>query len=89
MPLEHGGFDVVAARQVTRQLVGHAAGEDLGALLLADVDVRQYFLVLIIRRLCTDLRTHVVRIALANCFDAFHGALHEAIVNGLLDHQQF
>ena len=57
----------------------------LRAFLLADVDVGQDLLELIVRRLSADLRAHVERIALLDLLDALDRALHEPIVDRLLD----
>ena len=84
MALEYGGLDVETAREIAGQLVRNAAGENLRTFLLADVDVGKDLLVLIIRGLRADLGRHFVRIGLANFLDALDGALHEALVDGLL-----
>ena len=58
------GCDVVAARQLAAELGAFAAGEHLGALLPADVEVGQDLLELVVGGLRADHRVGVERMAL-------------------------
>ena len=62
--LEDRRLDVVAAGQVAAELGPRAAGEHLGALLAADVEVGQDLLELVVRGLRADHGVGVERVAL-------------------------
>ncbi|EAQ00328.1 carR [Janibacter sp. HTCC2649] len=81
--LEHGRLDVVAALEpVDGALV--ATGEDLGALLLADVEVAEDLLVLVVARLGADHDVGVERVAHGDGVDPGDGLLHELVIDRLL-----
>ena len=73
LPLKIGRLDVVAAVEVTAKLGALAAGQDLRAFLLADVDVGQDLLELVVGGLRADHRVGVQRVALLDGFDAVGG----------------
>ncbi len=85
MPFEDGRRDVVAAGQVAFQLDAVAAGADRGAFLLADVDVGQDLLELVVAGLRADLRVGVQRVALLDLRGALGGVGDEVVVDAGLD----
>ena len=82
---EDGGLDVVAAGQVAGQFGPGAAGEDLGALLLSDVDVGEDLLQLVVGGLGAELGVGVQRVALDDLLGPGHGVGHEGVVDAFLD----
>src|SRR5271165_126668 len=85
VPLEHGRLYVVSAGQFPGQAVALAADQDFGAFLLADVDVGENLLQLLGRSLSANHHCGIERVALNNRIDALQRALHEAVVDRLLD----
>ncbi|KIU01531.1 carR, partial [Staphylococcus aureus] len=82
--LEHGRLHVEALRELALLDVALAAGEALGPLLLADVDVAEDLLELLRGGLRADHRRRVEGRALRDRLDALHGALDEAVVDRLV-----
>ena len=74
---EDGRLDVEALRQLAAQVGPLAAGQDLGALLLADVDVGEDLLQLVVGGLRADHGRRIERIALLDLLDALDGAFDE------------
>ena len=85
--LEQGRLDVIAAGQVAVQVFGRAAGEQLGALLLGDLEVGQDLVVLLLGRLGADHGFGVQRVAALDLDDLLHHLGHERLVDRLL-HQR-
>ena len=83
--VEDGRVDVIAAFQFAAEMCARAAGQALRAFLLADVDIGQDLLHLLVRGLGADHGGHVERVALLDRLDALDGALHELVVDRFLD----
>ena len=83
--LEHRRRDVVALLHVAAEPDALAAGQELGAFLLADVDVAEDLLELVVRRLRAELGVGVERIAGLDLRGARDRAVHERWVDLLLD----
>jgi hypothetical protein len=83
--LEHRRRDVVAAGEIAAERDALAAEADPRALLLADVDVAQDLLELIVGRLGADLGVGVERIAGDEAAGARHRQLEELAVDLLVD----
>ncbi|MNK86103.1 hypothetical protein D3C87_1060060 [compost metagenome] len=85
--LEQGRLDVVTAGQVALQSFGRATGEQLGALLLGNGQVREDLVVLLLGRLGADHGLGVQRVAALDLDDLLHHLGHERLVDRLL-HQR-
>src|SRR6516162_10840580 len=79
--LEHGRLDIIATPQFAAEHVALAADKNLGALFLADVDIREDLLKLFGGGLCADHRGRVKRAALHDRPHALKGAFHESIID--------
>ncbi|MNM70584.1 hypothetical protein D3C81_822170 [compost metagenome] len=82
--LEQRRLDVVPGRQRAFEFFHLAAGQQLGAFLLGDFQVRQDLLELLLRRLGADHGVGVQRIATLDLQDLLHHHFHELVVNRLL-----
>ncbi len=81
MALENRRLDIIAAGQVTRQMVLLAANENFGALLPADVEVGEDLLQLFRRGLRADHCCRIERVALNDGGNALQRLLHEFVVD--------
>ncbi len=82
---EHGRLHEIALVERTARQRPGATDQTLRALGLADIDIAQDLVELVLRRLRADLDRRVERIALADRGDARHGALDEAVEDRLMD----
>ena len=87
VPLQDGGLHVEALLQLPAQLGLPTADQHLSPLLLADIDVGEDLLQLVVGCLRTDHRAVVERVALLYLADTGDRLLHEAIVD-LFMHQR-
>ena len=85
--VEHGRLDVEAVVQLAAQRGPLAADQHLGAFLLADVDVGEDLLELVVGGLGADHGRGLERVALLDLVDAGDRLLHEAVVDRSL-HQR-
>ena len=83
--LEHSWLNVIAACQITSQLIASAAGQHFRAFLLADVDITQDLFKLFAGSLRTDHRCGIQRIALNNRLNALQGPFHELVIDFFMD----
>ncbi|MNE59308.1 hypothetical protein D3C80_1543940 [compost metagenome] len=83
--LEQGRLDVVTAAQVALQPLGAAAGKQLRALLLGNLQIGQNLVELLLRGLCADHGLGVQRVAPRYLGDLLHHLGHEWLVDRFLD----
>ncbi len=82
--LEQGRLDVVTGGQRAFQFLDLAAGQQLGAFLLGDVEVRQDLLELLLRGLGADHGVGVQRVAALDLQHLLHHHFHELRVDRFL-----
>ena len=85
--LEHGGLDVIPRGEVALQLRRSTTREHLGTFLLADIDVAEDLLVLVIAGLCAKHGSTIQRTAELHGFHARDHTLHELVVDALVYQQ--
>src|SRR5690606_26348718 len=83
--LEDGRGDVEALAEISAEVRALSTGEQFRAALLADVDVTEDLLQLIVRRLRADHRGQVERVALDDLADAVEAVGEESVVDRTLD----
>ena len=83
--LEQGRLHVVAARKLALHLRLAAAGEHLGAFLLAEVEVGQDLGQLLLGGLRAEHRRRVERVALLDRRHTAEDALHETVIDRFVD----
>ncbi len=84
MALEHRGLHVIALGELAVEREPLATGQELGAFLLADIDIRKNLLQLIVGGLRADHGRELERIALLDLFHPGNRLLHEAVVDRAL-----